>query len=44
MKPIDVKKSTYIDFDTMRKILDLMLVATLEYQYIYIYFCNRIPS
>lgn len=35
MKPIDVNKSTYIDFDIMRKILDLMLVATLEYQNIY---------
>ena len=37
MKPIDVNKSTYIDFDIMRKILDLMLVATLEYQNIYIF-------
>ena len=37
MKPIDVKKSTYIDFDIMRKILDLMLVTTLEYQKIYIF-------
>ena len=35
MKPIDVNKSTYIDFDIMRQILDLMLVATLEYQNIY---------
>ena len=37
MKPINVKKSTYTDFDIMRKILDLMLVATLEYQNIYIF-------